>query len=170
MKKIILILMAFAGSINIRAQSVGPKTLNAAGGTGTAGSVEIDWSVGEMTLVSTFSGGSVVVTQGVLQPTDAWPVDVGNTALLKQLEVFPNPASSVVNIRYAAQAAGTLTYRLMDVTGKELAEKNVDVKQGIITEQLNISTLACATYMLEVSIRQADGKNETTSYKIQKIK
>jgi hypothetical protein len=170
MKKIILILMAFAGSLNIRAQSVGPKTLNAAGGTGTAGSVEIDWSVGEMTLVSTFSGSSVVVTQGVLQPTDAWPVDVGKTALLKELEVFPNPASSFVNIRYAAQATGTLTYRLMDIIGKELTGKTVDIKQGVTTEQVNISTLACATYILEVGVMQADGKNETTSYKIQKTK
>jgi hypothetical protein len=58
----------------------------------------------------------------------------------------------------------------MDIIGKELTGKTVDIKQGVTTEQVNISTLACATYILEVGVMQADGKNETTSYKIQKTK
>ena len=170
MRKVIFVLMAIAGSVTIRAQSIGPSTLNSSGGSGPIGSYEFDWSVGEMSLVSTFSSSSIVVTQGVLQPLDAWPLDIGNSALLTQLKVFPNPAESIVNIQYSVQAAGSMTYRLMDVSGKTLESGSENVKQGTLNKQLNISSLACASYMLEVIVSREDGTNESTSFKIQKIK
>ena len=169
-RSVLVFLLVGISGIHIRAQSIAPGTLNAAGGTGSAGSTEFDWSVGEMTLVSTFSGSSVVVTQGVLQPSDAWPADVKNTVLLKQLQVFPNPASSVVNMQYTASVPGKLNYRLMDMAGKVLSNHSIDVKKGVTDERIDISSLACATYMLEVSITQDGSNRETTSYKIQKIK
>jgi len=170
MRKAILTLFVIAGSITIRAQSIGPSTLNASGGSGTIGSHEFDWSVGEMSLISTFSGGSVIVTQGVLQPFDAWPVEIEHTALLKQLKVFPNPAESVVNIEYTSQTEGAVTYRVTDMNGKTLQDGSLMVKPGMVTRQLNISSLACASYMLEVTVGGANGTKESTSFKIQKIK
>ncbi|MGB8191233.1 MAG: T9SS type A sorting domain-containing protein [Chitinophagaceae bacterium] len=56
--------LAMAASAN--AQSV-QQTLNAGGGS-KAGNIYLDWSVGEMVAVQTFSSSNVLLTQGLLQP------------------------------------------------------------------------------------------------------
>lgn len=168
-RSILLMLLALPIANSIRAQSVGPATVNSAGGSAVIGSNQFDWSAGEMTMVSTFSTSGIIVTQGVLQPFDG-TTKVVNTALLQQLQVFPNPASSTVNLQYASQAGGTLSYRLMDMAGRVITRKTVDIKQGTTTEQLDISALANASYMLEVSVNSTNAAPEIVSYKIQKIK
>lgn len=151
------------------AQSIGPSIVNAAGGSGSIGSNRFDWSIGEMTMVSTFTGSSIIVTQGVLQ-NNKGGAGVASQHLLNDLQVFPNPASSVVNLRFTTESAGTLSYRLMDITGRMIMKRSKDVKQGATQEELNITDLAAATYMLEVTYTTAGGNEEAASYKIEKLK
>jgi hypothetical protein len=170
MKRSILLLLAMlAGAVGIHAQSIGPSTLNATGGSGIIAGNDFEWSVGEMTLVSTFSGSSIVVTQGVLQPADITSGVVNHTPPAQLLQVFPNPATSVVNLQYESAAVGALSYRLMDMTGQVIKSATIAVKQGTTTEQLNIAALACATYMLEVNINTGDNSPVKTTYKIEKL-
>ncbi len=171
MKKIIFsILLASIGGISIRAQSVTPTAINAAGGSGIIGSNEFDWSIGEMTMVSTFTGSSVIVTQGVLQRHESAVVSIPSSELSKQLKVFPNPVTSFVNIQYTATQTGLLTYQLFDMTGKRIKTKAAEVKQGITTVQVDLSGLASASYMLEVLVNSANEQSEKKSFNIQKIK
>ena len=171
MKKVVLLIpLTLIGATLVRAQSVGPATVNAAGNSKVIGSNQFDWSVGEMSIVSTFSTPGIVITQGVLQPSETDHTGVPVTTLNKQLQVFPNPASSVVNLEYDAQSAGILTYDLMDITGKIITKKVVKVKPGTTTEQISVSDLACATYMLKVSVSSNNAAPEIVSYKIEKLK
>ena len=171
MKNVILLIpLLLAVAINIHAQSIGPSTLNAAGKTAVISGDEFEWSVGQMALVSTFTNPSIIVTQGVLQPDDNLPSGVPNyTPLAKQLQVFPNPATSVVNIKYSSQGQGTLSYRLLDMGGKLINTQTINVTQATTTEQVNISELACATYMLEVTVNSGTDAG-SISYEIQKLK
>ncbi len=169
-KTILLIPLLLAAAINIRAQGVGPATINAVGNSAIIGSSEFDWSIGEMTMVSTVTAGSIIITQGVLQQSDI-SVGVPNySPIARQLKVFPNPASTVVNLQYSTQTAGTLFYKLMDLNGKIISRQTINVKEGATTEQINVSALACATYMLEVTVNTGNAQPENISYKIQKIK
>ena len=152
-----------------RGQSVGPATVNAIGGTGTISGNFYDWSIGEMTMVATFTGTDLIITQGVLQ-NDLSHEGVANTTLANHLLVFPNPSSSIVNVKYASAANGTLGYRLMDMAGKIIINHSARVTQGITVEQLNISQLAAAAYMLEITFDADNTAREMTSYKIEKLK
>ena len=170
-KSILLIPLVMAATISIRAQSIGPSTLNAAGGSAVIGSNEFDWSVGEMTMVSTFTTPGIIVTQGVLQPYDPPSLGAGNTSLLTtHLQVFPNPATSEVNLEYSSASAGTLNYRLMDIAGKIIFNQTIKVNQGTTLRKIDVSGLACATYMLEVVVNPENTSSQTASYKIQKLK
>jgi len=169
-KPVLLILLAMAGSASIRAQSAGPSTLNAAGGSTVVSGNEFEWSVGEMALVSTFSSSSIVVTQGVLQPFDGTTKVAENTTLRQQLKVFPNPATSVVNVEYTSATHGTISCRLLDLTGKVINNTTIDIKPGTNNGQIDVSPLACATYMLEVSLNSGSSTSDRTTYKIQKLK
>jgi hypothetical protein len=151
-----------------RAQSIGPATVNSAGAGATIGSTELEWSIGEMTMISTFSSPAIIVTQGVLQPGNG-PLDINNTVLLQQLQVFPNPASTVVNIQYSSQAEGVLGYQLTDMAGKVIMNRTITVRPGKNTEQIKISDLAVATYMLEVTTNPGSTSAAKAAYKIDKL-
>jgi len=168
-RAILLIPLVSAVSFGLHAQTMTPGTLNATGGTNIIGANEFDWSIGEMTLVSTFTSSGVIVTQGVLQPSDATEGVPDNSALKDKLKVFPNPASTEVNIQYAALTQGTLAYRLLDMNGKVLGKQTMQVTQGANAGQVDVKDLACATYLLEVTVNAGES-TEHTSYKIQKIK
>jgi hypothetical protein len=166
-RTILLIPFALAIIANVNAQSIGPATLNATGGSKIIGTNEFDWSVGEMTMISTFTTSNVIVTQGILQPSDAMTGVPHTSILADHLQVFPNPVSSVITIHYSSPAAGTLEYRLLDMTGKVMANQTVEINQGINDQQIDMSSLACAAYILEVTTYTQG--TESISYKIQKI-
>ena len=171
MKRRILLLgtvVAFMGLPMARGQSIWPSTINASGGSANIGGNNYEWSIGEMTMVSTFTTSTIILTQGLLQP-GAGTTGIKDNTLLSGLQVFPNPSSSVVNIQYNALSEGTLSFRLMDVTGRLLMESSMNMKQGQNTKQLDISNLAVATYMLNISVSPANGAEETTTYKMQKL-
>lgn len=172
MKRTFIVMGAFAllaGLQNARGQSIAPSVLNATGGTRTIGTHEHDWSVGEVALVSTFYGANVIVTQGLLQNDISIGVHVADVNLIRNLEVFPNPASSIVNIRFTAPGDGTLSYKLLDMAGRVAMTQSNPVTQGTVTEQFNISEFAVATYMLEITFKDNNGSEANTSYKIQKL-
>src|SRR4051812_41395359 len=128
MKKIIsvipLLIVVLTG---VKAQSITPSTINATGGHTNLGGTEFEWSVGEMAMVSTFSASGIIVTQGLLQPAEAM-VGVPTTSLTaKNLHVFPNPASDVVNLQYTSATNGILSCRLYDMTGKEISNQKIGV-------------------------------------------
>ncbi len=168
MKKIILLSLALAYLPGAKAQSIGPATLNIIGGSDIIGANVFDWSIGEMVLVSTFSAGSVIVTQGVLQPSNDNSSAVMTSELQKQLQVFPNPASAAVNIHYTSETSGTLSYRLMDMTGKSIVTDAIQLSAKPVTAQVDLSGIAVATYMLEISVTSDLGTSKT-SYKIEKL-
>jgi len=167
--KIILsfIIVAMAALPDARGQSIGPSVMNSNGGSGTAAGNTFEWSIGEL-MVHTSTSASVIVTEGVLQPNMS-TTGVGTVSLASQLDVFPNPSSSIVNIKFTAPHEGTLYYRLVDVLGRVLQESTAEVRSGITTRQLDITSLACASYMLHVTYKTAGAQQESTTYKIQKL-
>ena len=155
----------------VRAQSIGPSTINAAGGGVTIGSSNFAWSAGEMTLVSTFTTPGIIVTQGVLQPSGNAALTVPVTGeLSKAPHVFPNPARDYVNVQYTSSVTGTLSCKLLDVAGKEISREEIAVANGQAAGQIYIRSLAAATYMLEITIIPENGSPQIAAYKIQKLR
>jgi len=172
-RSVLLILLAIAATTVIHAQGIGPSICNSAGGTAIIGTDEFDWSVGEMTMVETFHDSintNVYLTQGLLQPAD-YLNDVvhNNTLLANQLQVYPNPASSVVNIQYTSSTQGTLSYKLIDVAGQTVKGGNTAVQPGKTSAQINVSDLADASYMLEITTNAGNTGSESITYKIEKL-
>jgi len=156
---------------------VSPNIMNAGGGSILIGTTYYDFSIGEISLVSTVydttsvSGtpDTIIITQGLLQNDISFPASVPNTPLSRNLSVFPNPARTVVNLQYSSSGGGTLSYRLMDINSRVISVNSANVQVGTTKEQINVSKLAAATYMLEVTFRSETNEEQTTTYKIQKL-
>lgn len=171
MKRTLILMGAFVACVGQAwGQDISPSTLNAAGGSITFGGFLHEWSFGEIAVVSTQTNSKGIYTQGLLQ-NDIMLVQagIGSTKLTNSLEVFPNPANHMVNLKYTATNNGELTYRLMDMAGRIIMENTTPVSVGLHQQQFDISRLAAASYLLEVFFAGAGVETETTSFKLLKL-
>lgn len=149
-------------------QEAGPSTLNAAGGSKTIAGNTHEFSIGEMALVSTFSGAGIIVTQGVLQPGNTI-TGIDDRAFFEgNLSLFPNPAEDQVFLQPSFGAGGRLSYELYDALGRVLRQATATLTTGKEKQTLVLKNLAASTYTLRISFQQK-GKTYTTAYKIQKL-
>jgi len=168
MKQQLLCLIAAACSITAGAQSIGPSTLNSAGNSSNIASDTYEWSVGEMAVVTTYASGTLVVTQGTLQPSDA-ALGIGdNERIAKHLHVFPNPAQDEVFLQPEFSPGSGLTYTLQTIDGKAVSTHNVQLAAGNEKQSLKLNALAAGTYVLLVQLVE-NGQTIISNYKIEKL-
>lgn len=79
---------------------------------------------------------------------------------ISDLSIFPNPASSTMNVLLTAEEAGQLTFRISDMTGRTLSTESVENFGGEMLHTLNVSNLAKGLYLLSV-----EGKQGTSVHK-----
>ncbi len=150
-----MLLFLLLGMAGAKAQS----SLNAAGGnaTGTGGSAS--FSVGQVVYqTSTGAGGSA--SDGVQQPYEIFTSNEDLKTIRLSVSVFPNPASSVVNLNVEDPEWSKLSFRLFDVEGRQLLDQAVTSP----TMPIALQTKAAGTYFLKVR----KGETEIKSFKILK--
>ena len=151
-KKLFILLsgMFFCGSV-VFCQTIQNSVISSTGGSASAGTVKMDYTLGE-TVIETFTTGGNTLTQGFHQ-TNLTLVAIENVELFAEITIYPNPTSELVNIDIP-QNYSLLDINMFDVTGKFL--KNQANAYGKVT--FDVSCLATGTYYLQV-INQ---KNEQT--------
>jgi len=70
---------------------------------------------------------------------------------LNTLQVFPNPATNFVNLRYTAQTEGDILISLVDMTGREVLQQKATIGSGTNNINLNLDQLATGYYIVEIS-------------------
>ncbi len=117
-----------------------------AGGQALGGSGTISYSIGQLAY-STNIGSSGLITQGVQQPHELFTVgikELDETLLICQ--VYPNPTSSLLNIKVENYNYENLIIHLYDVRGKLILTEKVTGSETIIS----LEHLSDASYYLTV--------------------
>ena len=73
---------------------------------------------------------------------------------ISDLSIFPNPASSTMNVLLTTEEAGQLTFRISDMTGRTLYTENVENLGGETLHTLNVSNLSKGLYLLSIEGKQ----------------
>ncbi|HWB63106.1 MAG TPA: T9SS type A sorting domain-containing protein [Chitinophagales bacterium] len=162
-------------SFGLKAQSLTPTVIASTGGYSYSSSagVSLSYTVGEMTMVQTFSAGGNILTQGFQQPNDEvlGLIDVAQDNF-GSFVVYPNPA--VDNFWYGFQLpeAGRVSFVMTDMLGQKISEVyNANYDNGKIVEEANVSTLAAGVYFLTMNFTSAkDGKTHIATKKIQVVR
>lgn len=152
--------------IAANAQSVGPTTINAAGGSTTISGNTYEYSIGEMTAVHTASAGSIIVTHGILQPMKS-TTGIKDLSLNGFASVYPNPTQNSIYLKPSFAGKTELEYRLTDVLGKILQTKKILLLAGNEVQDIDLSAFASGSYFLDVQA-QNNGKEYGGAFKIQK--
>lgn len=136
-------------------------------GTGQAGAMVIDWSLGELTLVQTVQNGNLLFTQGLHQGR---MVSVQNTGGIGagELLVFPNPAPRTLNLGIGFFETGTLSLRLFSAGGTLLKQSDEAIT-SFGNKTIDLSFYADGLYLLHAVFTPTNGKPRKNTYRIMHI-
>jgi hypothetical protein len=168
MKKTTLFLWAFVMllSISIKAQTLTPTVLSSSGGFYTGGNVTLSFTVAEMTMVQTFTGGTNFLTQGFQQPEQLTTSVAENEVVPEEITVYPNPTNGAFNISYNAKNDGEYLVRIYDMLGQLVFAQSFAARPGLNSIKIDISQYRQGLYMLELSSTQINGKKNSSIHKI----
>ena len=160
-KLLLLLLVALPVSVN------GQDVLNASGGSHSFSGGVYEYSIGEMTEISTERNDDIIVTQGLLQIEDISLGVPEESFSIQNLTVYPNPTKGELYIKPSLGKSGKLSLKLYDLLGKLVVDRNVYLQTGQEEQVLDLSSLSEATYMLNIEFLH--GKERyLSSYKILK--
>jgi len=77
-------------------------------------------------------------------------VKIKENTLFSQLDIFPNPSTGLVIVRYKALHDDAITLKVSTLAGKQVFIKNSDNTNGQNEEILNLSDLSKGMYVLEL--------------------
>ncbi len=86
-------------------------------------------------------------------------LDIKGNAALNFAALYPNPAHNLLNISLVSAKRQNATFIIVDMYGRRVTQKMVSLPEGTNIYQVNISSLAPGTYML--NILSADGTLST---------
>jgi sphingomyelin phosphodiesterase len=72
----------------------------------------------------------------------------GNVKLVGGLTLYPNPASTILNIDYRTTSGGSALIHVYSIDGQEIMRTSVEASKNI---QLNVSDLKAGIYMLHIA-------------------
>ncbi len=159
-------------SIGLSAQMLTPTVISSTGGFSSNANGSLSYTVGEMTMVQTFTASGNILTQGFQQPTDniTGLIDMTRDEF-GSFVVYPNPA--VDNLWYGMEfpEAGRVSITLYNDIGQRITDVyNSNYDSGKIVEETNVSAYAAGLYFLAVTFTSAkDGKVYTITKKFQVI-
>lgn len=140
----------FAGAVaSVSAQEISRSVVSAAGGqiTDEASGVSASWTVGEAIVGDlSSSDGSIVISQGFQQGASAGTVYVIPIAATPQITVFPNPTTSVFNVRVENPGSEPLTLEIYDMQGRVCGSHSDIANQDLLT--ISADNLASGAYNL----------------------
>lgn len=143
MKNCLAISLVFFATFTLNAQSIERQVIGSVGGSFN-GTVQIDWTVGEVA-VATATSGSVILTQGFQQPPPI-PNAVKTVNQLKGVSAFPNPTIGEVKLR-AMGLTGNAIIQVHDATGKLIYSSTWNT---LTESNINLSNNASGLYTVSV--------------------
>jgi len=173
MKKLYTFLAVLGYACMAHSQSLSPTVIASTGGFSQNANGSLSYTVGEMTMVETFSANGNILTQGFQQPND----NITGLIDLTQDEfgsfvVYPNPAVEDMWFGFELPEAGKVQITLYNTLGQKITDVyQTNYQNGKIVEQLNVAPYAAGVYMLSMNfVADADGKTRNTTKKFQIIR
>ncbi len=173
MKRTISIVIVFYFLPQCYSQSYGPSVVNSAGGSSQSGYCLFEWSIGEMALIGQMSNSTdmLVITNGFIQPYILHPGtgSMGNAFDNDEIKIFPNPASSYVEINFFTKQKGRIALNFYDISGKKVYTEILRASGVDLIERIPLSHLAGGIYALYIDLEPDAGSvSKKGVYKIVK--
>jgi Secretion system C-terminal sorting domain len=142
-----------------RAQTLSPNVNSSAGDYYSAGGYSLSFTVGEMTMVNTVSGGSSILTQGFQQPEDLFTLVPTIPVPGYLSELYPNPGNGHFHLSIETPRQTNLQIEIVDVLGKLVLSQNELQEKGPQVHELDITDKAEGIYFIKINIMDVNEKS-----------
>jgi hypothetical protein len=173
MKKLYFVFALAVVSAGLNAQMLTPQVIASTGGYSSNATNSLSYTVGEMTMVQTFTANGNILTQGFQQPNET---TVGILEVTQDdygaFIVYPNPAVDNAWLGFTLPEAGRVTIAMYDIIGQKISDLYTsNYESGKIVTQINTSLYAAGTYLVTMTfVSSVDGKTHITTKKVQIIR
>ena len=150
MKTALTFIAVLIFSVAVMGQALSPSVLAATGGFSSNANGSISYTVGEMTMIQTFSGGGNILTQGFQQPYNL-PTGLPEIAAnaTGDLLLFPNPATYQLCYAFQFNSTGQVSFVLSNILGQRVSVvNNLNYNGGKVSQITGVSALAAGSYFL----------------------
>lgn len=140
---VIIMVITFSCIISCYSQEVERQVIVSGGDYINTSNLKVSWSIGEP-LTETLMG-QYKITQGFQQAVNT-TVSLPDDYFRLDIVVFPNPSSSVINIKLMTEYTDKINVSVFDMEGRIVT--NTFIKAGETTGFIDISDLSKAAYSL----------------------
>ncbi len=172
MKKLYTLAAFLVAIFTVNAQSLTPSVIASSGAFVSNTNGSLSYTVGEMTMVQTFSANGNILTQGFQQPNESMVglIDITHDDF-GSLVVYPNPAIDDMWFGLELPENGKVSVSMFNDIGQKVADVyNANYTGGKVVQQLNVTVFAAGLYFLTMNFTsEKDGKVHTTTKKFQII-
>jgi len=185
-RRVLMVGLCLMAQARLLAQDspVTQSTFNIGGGNATIRyGFEFDWSIGESTVISTYSGqnayGNLIVgkdwglTAGILQPFDKTRIRFNpliDSWTNQEIRLFPVPTSDIVFIDFRSVITGTISIDLFSRDGKLLGSKEFREINGVSTQQWDLRNQPAGAYYFQIVLRDNNGvPQKSGTFNIEKL-
>ena len=102
-------------------------------------------------LETSASGSYYNMSQGIFDSTSTfWPLSIEKEQNMIAFSVFPNPANDYVNIFISAQKDEEVGLRINNLTGRNIKQENISLKQGGNLHSIELKELPKGVYLIVI--------------------
>jgi hypothetical protein len=165
-KKFLLPIIVTVMFASVQAQTVSPNVLAPSGAWFSNGTFSLSSTIGETTLVQTFSDATNILTQGFQQPLEVTTDIIDVLPNINQVHVYPNPSNGNFVVSFQFESAGTIVFRVFDIIGKTIDKTEIGFDQGVTLHNFNLNPLADGIYFMEAVATFSDGSTQRNVIKL----
>jgi len=146
MKKLITLFVLISLFTVCKSQTISSFVIGSAGEEYDVNGTKMSFTVGEI-MIESYTNGTKI-NQGFQSTVPIKIVDVVNEVENYQIKMYPNPSLEVVNIQIlnSSKNSKNLSFKMYDINGKLMFSNKLTSDNY----ELNISSLAAGTYMLNI--------------------
>ena len=112
------------------------------------GTYKISQSVGQASVIGTYSSNGYILRQGYQQPANKIKVSAENPDYSLNAKVYPNPFSQKLTITFSTEMQKDTSILMYDVSGKVIYNQNFTPTQDI---EVQLQDIASGAYFLKVT-------------------
>lgn len=150
MKQFSFILFLFISGLG-KSQIIAPEVISPGGDFFTATTFTNSYTVGEISIIETYTGSNFILTQGFQQPDSIFltsnPISFASNLVF---QLYPNPAGEQVNLFVKTDYSGEFEIQMLDILSQQMILRKIVCIKGVNTFSFDISSLANGIYFMNI--------------------
>jgi hypothetical protein len=139
------------------------------GGNGATTSIQATWSIGEASIIGTFSSSTMQINAGVLQPNIDVVTSINNIGSLvfaDEISISPNPSYADIQIRFNMKTSGKAVMTIYNSASKLVRSFSMNTIAMNQIQTYTLNELASGSYFLKVHYSSLNGTTKEGIFKI----